>query len=81
MMMNDATKPAHDEATGSFMVNLLTGWGVPGSLARILAGAIIGALSALWALSQTGCVAEADASFWHGRAQFLLSQEALPFAK
>lgn len=36
-----------------FLTALFTGWGVPGGLARILAGAVLGALSALWALSQT----------------------------
>lgn len=33
---------------------LLTGWGVPGAVARIIAGAIIGAVAAYLALSQSG---------------------------
>lgn len=36
---------------------LLTGWGVPGAVARIIAGAIIGAVAAYLALSQSGCTA------------------------
>ena len=39
---------------------MLTGWGVPGSIARILAGAIIGALAAIAAMSQSGCTATLD---------------------
>lgn len=38
----------------SFLTRLLSGWGVPGGIARILAGAIIGALAALYALSAAG---------------------------
>lgn len=41
-----------------FLTNLFAGWGVPGGIARILAGAVLGALSALWALSQSGCAPE-----------------------
>lgn len=40
-----------------FFTALFSGWGVPGGLARILAGAVLGALSALWALSQMDCTA------------------------
>lgn len=36
---------------------LLTGWGVPGSVARILAGAIIGAVAAYVTLTQSSCTA------------------------
>ena len=28
-----------------WVTNLLTGWGIPGTIARIIAGAIIGAIS------------------------------------
>lgn len=62
------------EQTAGFLTRLFTGWGVPGSLARILAGAVIGALSALWAVSQSGCMAEwrhnADgSSSWYGKVE------------
>lgn len=58
-----------------FLTALFTGWGIPGGLARILTGAILGALSALWALSQSGCTAEWSrfpdgGSSWHGRVEF-----------
>lgn len=45
------------KATG-FFTALFTGWGVPGGIARILAGAVIGALAALAALAQSGCSAD-----------------------
>lgn len=45
------------KATG-FFATLFTGWGVPGGIARILAGAVIGALAALAALTQGGCTAD-----------------------
>lgn len=66
--------PTGTEPTANIITRLLTGWGIPGGLARILAGAILGALSAIWALSQTGCAVEwsrgADGSAsWHSRIQ------------
>lgn len=39
---------------------LFTGWGVPGSVARILAGAILGALAAVACMSQSGCSVRVD---------------------
>lgn len=64
------------EQSLSFLARLFTGWGVPGSLARILAGAVLGALSAFWAMSQSGCMAEwtlrSPGSVWHGRAASLM---------
>lgn len=41
-----------------FFTSLFAGWGVPGGIARILAGAVIGALAALAALTQSGCTAD-----------------------
>lgn len=51
-----------DKATkaAGFFTRLLTGWGVPGGIARIIAGAILGALGALAALTQSGCTATAE---------------------
>lgn len=40
-----------------WVTNLLTGWGIPGTIARILAGAIIGAICAAYAITGTGCTA------------------------
>lgn len=65
------------EQADGILIRVLTGWGIPGSVARILAGAILGALSALWALSQMACVAEWNrwpdgASSWHGKVDFTL---------
>ena len=54
---NQKMTPSAERSAG-ILTALLTGWGVPGSLARILAGAVIGGLSALWALSQSGCLSE-----------------------
>ena len=49
----------HEQKAGR-LAGVLTGWGVPGSIARILAGAIIGALAAIAAMSQSGCTATLD---------------------
>lgn len=59
------------EKAEGFLSRLFTGWGVPGSVARILAGAIVGAVAAWVALSQSGCTADysqnADGSLqYHG---------------
>lgn len=72
---SNATAAATPEKTKGFLTALFTGWGVPGSLARILAGAVLGALSALWALSQSGCTAEWSqspdgSSSWYGKVEF-----------
>ena len=40
-----------------WVTGLLTGWGVPGSIARILAGAAIGAIAAIVATTANGCTA------------------------
>lgn len=69
---DDALLPA--EQSVGFLTRLFTGWGVPGSVARILAGAVLGALSALWAVAQSGCTAEwrQEANgdvFWRGRVE------------
>ncbi len=39
----------------SWLTSLLTGWGVREVWAKIIAGAIIGALAAAGVLTQTGC--------------------------
>ncbi len=39
----------------SWLTGLLTGWGVRDAWAKIIAGAIIGALAAAGILTQTGC--------------------------
>lgn len=51
---NNTTKAK--KATG-WVTGLLTGWGVPGNIARIIAGAIIGAVIAAAALSESSCSA------------------------
>ena len=50
------TTTRKQEAEG-FLSRLFTGWGIPGSVARILAGAIIGAVLAWLAIAQTACTA------------------------
>lgn len=82
---NTDTTPAAEQPAG-ILARILTGWGLPGSLARILAGAILGALSALWAVSQTGCLAEwtqgADgSSSWTGRVELPPAQQVAPYLK
>ncbi len=65
------TEENKKEKAEGFLSRLFTGWGVPGSVARILAGAIVGAVAAWVALSQSGCTADysqnADGSLqYHG---------------
>lgn len=63
------TDTKKQEAEG-FLSRLFTGWGIPGSIARILAGALVGAVSAWIALSQSSCTADytqtADGLQYHG---------------
>lgn len=85
-METENTSPTDPEKCSSFLVQLLTGWGIPGSLARIIAGALLGALSAICVLSQSGCLAEwtqsgADGGSWHGRLEFSQAKEASLISK
>ena len=69
-MANEEKHEKAEQAAG-WLVKVLTGWGVPGALARILAGAIVGAVAAWVAFSQSGCTADysqnADGSLqYHG---------------
>lgn len=57
MATNDKTIKA-----AGFFTSIFTGWGVPGGIARILAGAVIGALAALAALTQGGGKPSAEGS-------------------
>lgn len=85
MQENEQQACTTPEETKGFLTTLFTGWGVPGSLARILAGAVLGALSALWALSQAGCTAEwtqsPDGSAWHGKVEISPLSEVQNTAK
>ena len=40
-----------------WVTGLLTGWGIPGTIARIIAGAIVGAIATAAAFTGTGCTA------------------------
>lgn len=51
-MNNDTHKEKHSWLTG-----ILTGWGIKESWAKIIAGAIIGALIAAGAITSTSCTA------------------------
>lgn len=67
--MENENDKKHEAA--SKLASLFTGWGVPGSVARILAGAIIGALAAVACMSQSGCSVRVDmlpdgAQSWEG---------------
>ena len=56
---NEKSSCEHEQKAG-WLAGVLTGWGVPGSIARILAGAIVGALAAIAAMSQSGCSVSVD---------------------
>ena len=48
-------KHNQEQKAAGWLVTVLTGWGIPGSLARVLAGAIVGALAAWYVVTSTGC--------------------------
>ena len=48
-------KHEKEEKAAGFLTGLLTGWGVPGNIARIIAGAIVGAVAAWYITTQTSC--------------------------
>lgn len=54
--MNTERTEKAKKAAG-FVTGLLTGWGVPANWARVIAGAIIGAVAAIAATTGTGCTA------------------------
>lgn len=53
--MSDETKNEQAAKAAGWLISLLTGWGVPGSIARILSGAIIGAAIAVMAMAGSSC--------------------------
>ncbi len=44
-----------EEKAAGWLTKILTGWGIPGTIARIIAGAIVGALAAWYLATTTGC--------------------------
>lgn len=54
MPTNETDKKQQAEG---WISRLLTGWGIPGSIARIIAGALVGAVAAWIAVTQSGCTA------------------------
>ncbi len=55
-MNNTTTKDTAEKAAG-LLTSLLTGWGIPGGIARILTGAAIGAALAVASLLEQSCTA------------------------
>lgn len=47
----------HAARAHSWLSEMLTGWGIPGEIARIIAGAIIGGIAAYLTLHAAGCSA------------------------
>lgn len=43
------------EQAAGWLTKVLTGWGVPGTLARIIAGAIVGAVAGWYLATASGC--------------------------
>ena len=62
MEKNDCMDTDKQEAAVGALTRLLTGWGISGSLARILAGALLGAIAAFWALKgeMESCIADSS---------------------
>jgi len=70
----------------SFLSRLLCGWGVPGGIARVVAGAVIGALAAAYAFGVAGCSTDGAAQVQGGLcdgASFVLPESVMvsPFTK
>ena len=63
-MMKMSTDNDNDKQTAAadWLTSLLTGWGIKRSWAQYIAAAIIGALAAVIALSETGCTVSASQS-------------------
>ncbi len=75
--MEEQDKEQKKEQAASFVQELLAGWGVPATWAKVLTGAAIGALGALIALSQSGCVVTPEqASLVEGAYDFWVEVEA-----
>jgi len=55
--MTTTNKNEKAKKAAGWVTGLLTGWGIPGTIARILAGAIVGAIATAVALTGTGCTA------------------------
>ena len=55
--MTTTNKNEKAKKAAGWVTGLLTGWGIPGTIARILAGAIIGAIATAATLTGTGCTA------------------------
>lgn len=44
-----------EEKAAGWLTKVLTGWGVPGTIARVLAGAIVGAVAAWYLATSAAC--------------------------
>lgn len=55
--MSTTNKNEKAKKAAGWVTGLLTGWGIPGTIARITAGAIVGAIATAAALTGTGCTA------------------------
>lgn len=55
--MNTTNTNEKAKKAAGWVTGLLTGWGIPGTIARIIAGAIVGAIATAAALTGTGCTA------------------------
>lgn len=60
MTTNKNDKLDKASAGASFLAGLFTGWGIPANWARAFAGAIVGAIFALCAISQNSCSSAVD---------------------
>lgn len=69
------TTNTHEKAqkAAGFFSGLLTGWGVPANWARVIAGAVVGAVCACFAVVSAGCTtaytqtgADGASTSWQG---------------
>lgn len=56
-MAEDDKQEKHEaeEKAAGWLTKVLTGWGVPGAIAHVIAGAIVGAVAAWYLATGTGC--------------------------
>lgn len=55
--MNEEKYEKAEKAAG-WLTGLITGWGVPGTVAKVIAGAIVGAVAAWYVATCTGCTVD-----------------------
>lgn len=78
MDTNETTKIEKAKKAATFLTGLITGWGVPGTVAKTVAGAIIGAIAAIAAMLTSSCTVDATQTQADGSASSYRATVSLP---